>query len=302
MRELVSVVITTYKRPPEMIAAAIESVLNQTYENIELFIVDDSPEDYSERVRVKEYCESIDDRRVKYVQHIVNQGACVARNTGMNLCNGSFISFLDDDDEYLPTRIERMLKCFDADDIVMVYCDAAMFNNGVYRNKNYSDLNSPHEGYVYDEIMKKNFIGSTSMVVIRTDILKSVGGFNPEMEASQDWETWTRVSQKGRVAYCSEVLFNYYAYDGDGAAARISNNTKRRIRALQHLNEIHRDYLIKHKNTYAIRKEYEMRLHIQSHDIRSSLGCYLDIIKLRPIAIVKNIYLLKAFGRWVVKK
>lgn len=68
-KELVSVVITTYKRRVSQIKAAIDSVLNQSHENLELIIVDDSPNEYEYRDEVKNYCENISDSRVKYIQH-----------------------------------------------------------------------------------------------------------------------------------------------------------------------------------------------------------------------------------------
>ncbi|MDD6618751.1 MAG: glycosyltransferase [Clostridiales bacterium] len=300
---LISVVVTTYKRRVNEIQKAIYSVLNQTYTNLELTIVDDSPESYVHRDEVKTFCENIPDERVKYIQHEKNSGACIARNTGLAHSKGELISFLDDDDEYLPFRMEKMIGYFSAPNVVMVYADAAMYNNGKYRNINYSDTMKPRTGYIYDEIMKEDFIGSTSMAMLRTDILRKAGGFNPEMEACQDWETWIRVSQYGEIAYCPEVVFNYYAYDGDGADARISNDTNRRIRAVRHLNDMHADYLKEHKEALAVRKAYELRLHIKNGDIKNAVDCYLGVLSARPAAVLRNFILLKAFGRlWIKKK
>ena len=93
-KELVSVVITTYKRRVSQIKAAIDSVLNQSHENLELIIVDDSPNEYEYRDEVKNYCENILDSRVKYIQHEKNMGACAARNTGFSNSNGKYIAFL----------------------------------------------------------------------------------------------------------------------------------------------------------------------------------------------------------------
>lgn len=300
---LISVVVTTHKREVSEIRRAIDSVLNQTYQNLELTIVDDSPESYEHRNEVKAFCESISDERVTYIQHEKNSGACVARNTGLAHSKGEFISFLDDDDEFLPFRMEKMIGYFSDQNVVLVYADAAMYQNGKYENKNYSDLQKPRTGQVYDEIMKADFIGSTSMAMLRTDILRKAGGFNPEMEACQDWETWIRVARYGEVAYCPEVVFNYYAYDGNGKDARITNDTNRRIRAVRHLNELHADYLKEHKDTLAVRKAYEMRLHIKNSDIKSAVACYRDVLSARPTAILSNLILLKAFGRlWIKKK
>ena len=298
-KPLVTVIVTTYKRDVDQIQKAIYSILHQTYHSLELIIVDDSPDTYEFRKDVRNFCVNLNDSRVKYIPHAKNSGACVARNTGIANARGEFICFLDDDDEYLPNRIEQMIGYFSDQEVVLVYADAAMYNNGKLRRK-YSDIMRPREGYVYDEIMKEDFIGSTSMTLLRASVLKAVGGFNPEMEASQDWETWIRVCKLGKVAYCPEILMNYYAYDGDGI--RISNDTNRRLRALQHLNELNKDYLGEHPEALAVRKTYELRLHILNKDLKNASICYFSVIKNRPFAVMHNLILLKAFGRLIIKR
>ncbi len=298
---LVSVIITTYKRKVEIISIAIQSILNQTYKNLELIVVDDSPCDYVERKNVKKYCESINDSRIKYIQHKSNKGACAARNTGINNSNGEFVCFLDDDDQYLPNKIEKMIPVLlKNDENVLVYCDISMYQNGKYRKK-YSEIQTPQKGYVYDKIMAVNFIGPTSIALMRMSAVKKAGCFDTEMEASQDWDLWIRISQFGKIDYIDEVLFNYYS-DAGASNDRISNDTMRRIRALQHLNVKNMDYLLKNKDAYAARKEYEMRMNISINHIKDAIKCYFSVIKYRPKTILKNIILLKAFGRIVFKK
>ena len=100
MDELVTVVITTYKRPPEIVNRAIQSVLMQTYPHIELIVVDDSPADYELREETARLVTGIGGN-TRYIQHEKNLGACAARNTGLKHANGVYIAFLDDDDEWL---------------------------------------------------------------------------------------------------------------------------------------------------------------------------------------------------------
>lgn len=297
---LVTVIITTYKRNVDVISKAVNSILNQTYKNLELIIVDDSPNDYIERINVKNYCTSIKDKRVKYIQNEKNSGACVSRNNGINNASGEYVCFLDDDDEYLPNKIEKMLPLLIKDqETVLVYCDIAMYKNKKYRKK-YSEIQQPQKGYVYDKIMRVNFIGPTSIALMRMSTVKMAGCFDPQMEASQDWDLWIRISRLGKIDYVNEVLFNYYS-DAGASADRISNDTSRRIRALKHLNQKNENYLLKNKNTYAARKEYEMRMYITINQIKKAIVCYFDVIKYRPKTILKNIILLKAFGRLIFK-
>src|SRR5690625_2563800 len=97
---LVSVIIPTYKRP-HMLARAIESVLNQTYINIEIIIVDDNSIESSYRKETIEFMRRYSEyNNILYVKHKENKGGSVARNTGIAIAKGKFVTFLDDDDEY----------------------------------------------------------------------------------------------------------------------------------------------------------------------------------------------------------
>ena len=119
---MVSAVITTCKREPAIAERALLSVLNQTYKDIEIIIVDDSPDDYPLRKEV----ESMVTRHagVKYIKHAQCMGACAARNTGLRAASGEFIAYLDDDDEWLPEKTAVQLEAFTDDRIALVYCDA----------------------------------------------------------------------------------------------------------------------------------------------------------------------------------
>ena len=114
MNELVSAVIITYKRKPEIVKRALESVLSQTYRPLEIIVVDDSPCDYELRSQVRETVESFNEE-ICYIQHEKNCGACVARNTGLKRAHGKYIAFLDDDDEWVSDKIEKQIAAFNDD-------------------------------------------------------------------------------------------------------------------------------------------------------------------------------------------
>ncbi|RLF83553.1 glycosyl transferase, partial [Thermococci archaeon] len=106
-RPTVSVIIPTYNRA-NLLKRAIASVLNQTFTDFELIVVDDaSPDNTPEVVR------SINDGRIRYVRLKKNSGGPVARNTGIRKARGRFIALLDDDDEWLPNRLELQIKKFE---------------------------------------------------------------------------------------------------------------------------------------------------------------------------------------------
>jgi len=105
-KPLVSVIITTYNRA-YCLKKAITSAINQTYDNLEIIVLDDGSTDNTELVVKK-----ISDSRIVYIRHQKNKGIGAARNTGIKNSKGSFIAFLDSDDEYLPEKIEKSLEVF----------------------------------------------------------------------------------------------------------------------------------------------------------------------------------------------
>lgn len=119
----VSVIIPTYNRPA-LIQRAIKSVLNQTHQNFEIVIVDDSPNDETEKV-----VKSFNDQRIKYIKNKERKGPSAARNQGIKASDpqSKYIAFLDDDDEYLPILLEKAVKKMEENsEIVMVCTDAEM--------------------------------------------------------------------------------------------------------------------------------------------------------------------------------
>jgi glycosyltransferase involved in cell wall biosynthesis len=125
VNKLVSVVIPTYYRN-DWLRTAIESATSQTYEPIEIIVVDDSGERYAESV-AREY-------DVTYIAHERNQGGNPARNTGIAASNGEYIQLLDDDDRLLPTKIEKHVAVLDSSPSVgVVYCGIQQHNDAVFR-------------------------------------------------------------------------------------------------------------------------------------------------------------------------
>jgi len=106
---LVSVIIPTYKRP-NMLGRAIDSVLEQSYSNIEVIVVDDNSDGDKYRLETIQYMERYaDDPRVKYIKHKINQSGSAARNTGIQNSVGEYIAFLDDDDYFFKDRVKEAI-------------------------------------------------------------------------------------------------------------------------------------------------------------------------------------------------
>lgn len=244
---MVSAIITTYKRPPEIIKRAAQSVLNQTYSDIELIIVDDSPATYDLRDAVREMANMLGER-VNYIRHEKNMGACAARNTGLKNAKGEFVAFLDDDDEWLPEKIGKQLSVIEKnEDIALVYC--GRYTHFVSEDKTEQQRVKFYNGKVYEKLILENFIGSTSFPLIRKSIIEKHGGFDVNMKAAQDYELWLRIAREYEVEYVREPLVRYYVHEGD----QISKNNRNKVDGLNRLNELNMDYLKKHPKAHAIR-------------------------------------------------
>lgn len=296
---MVTAVITTCKRTPDVLERAIKSVISQTYKDIELFVIDDSPSSYEYREQIKMMVESYSNQRVVYIPHQKNSGACVARNTGLKAANGEYIAFLDDDDEWLPEKIEKQLDAFKKYDskTALIYCGRFTVDDttGVIKERQAEF----HEGFVFDILIKKNFIGSTSYPLLRTDVLREFGGFDPQMPASQDYDVWLRIAQKYKVGYVRESLVRYHIHDGEF----ITGNPNKKIVALERLNSKHEVYLKKHKDALWQRRITIIDYYSATGHYGKMMTRWLSAVALRPSAIKENfVYLYSAWANAKFRK
>ena len=178
-RPLVSVIIPTYNRA-SLLKRAIESVLNQEFEDFELIVVDDASQDRTPKV-----IESFKDGRIRYLRLKKNSGGPVARNTGIKKARGKFIALLDDDDEWLPNRLSVQIEKFETLEkkVGVVYGGFYYVSqeNGRIIGKRFPR----YRGNVYHHLLRENFIGSPTLL-IRRECFKKAGLFDPKLSSSQD--------------------------------------------------------------------------------------------------------------------
>lgn len=167
-----------------------------------------------------------------------------------------------------------------------------------YKGELYSLPFNMYRGSVYKQLSCDNFIGSCSFPLLKSEALEKVGGFDPKMVASQDWDTWLRISKIYDIDYTEDSLIHYYIHKGE----RITGNTMKRLDALHRLDEKQKDILTTDKDVLVSRREYELRLYIQSKQVGEAIKCYFEIVAAKPYRVGKNIILLKAFGRFIVKR
>lgn len=180
-KDLVTVVIPTYKRQWKYVSRAIESVLSQTYKNIEIIVVDDSPDSYSSRNDVKkhmlQYIEK--NKNIVYLMNEENIGGSLSRNKGINIANGEYITFLDDDDEYLPDKIKNQIEFMKNTNCDLSFEDMKMYNekDEIVDYRTHNDIKSFDNKYLLKYHLKYHMTG-TPTFMFKTSALKKIGGFD----------------------------------------------------------------------------------------------------------------------------
>ena len=208
-KPLVSVVIPTYKRP-DMIARAVESVLNQTYDNIEIFVVDDNDPSFPERKATEEVMAQFESNpQVTYIQHECNKNGSAARNTGWRQANGDYITYLDDDDEISPRKIQAQVECLEALDESWRACYTAYHT--LMQDGSIQKSTTNQSGDVYlRALMRVFYVGSGSNVLLRKKVVDEINGYDEDFLRNQDIEFMARAFENYKVAYVPEDLLTIH--------------------------------------------------------------------------------------------
>lgn len=229
---MISVIIPTYNREKTIIRS-IKSILNQTYQDFELLIIDDGSTD-----RTREVVEAIKDSRVKYLYQ-KNQGACVARNYGINCSKGSYIAFQDSDDLWLPEKLEKQLKVFQNNkDVDIVCCKTScvrLDGTKIYPMKDFQ------EGII--DNMHGPIGISTQTIMIKKEVAQKVK-FDPKVTRYQDLD-FLLTAQKNFNIYC----MNEYLVERFHNVDSITNHPERAYNMELYFEKKYSE-IFKRKNNY----------------------------------------------------
>ena len=207
---LVSVVIAVYNSE-NYIARSIESILNQTYKNIELIIVDDSSSDNTHDIleKYKDY------ESITIVFNQYNLGIAKSRNIGGKIAKGKYIAVQDADDVSLVTRIENQVEFLETrKDVVVLGTKRINIKNNVKNSGHYYDENK-----INNIVYLSNPIAHTS-AMIRKDIYDKVNGYNETYETTVDYELYIRLIEYGKIAMLKEELVEYYIHNNSISAKK----------------------------------------------------------------------------------
>ncbi len=198
--ELVSVVITTYKGY-EKLDRAIDSVLAQTYSDIEIIVVDDNARGTEERILTERVMERYQKDNIVYLKHDVNRNGAAARNTGIKAAKGRYITFLDDDDYIVEDRIEEAVTQLKKNSANIFLCSVCV----VRKNISIKIVHIPLKICVKDILLNDSIIGTGSNLFLETDIVNAVFGFDESFKRYQDREFLLRICEAGKICTFDKV-------------------------------------------------------------------------------------------------
>ncbi|MGE5499749.1 MAG: glycosyltransferase family 2 protein [Syntrophothermus sp.] len=208
----VSVIIPTKNRSA-MLRRAVKSVLRQTYSDWDIIIVDDASDDDTPGMVNYMLGRYGLQGRLKYIRHEKPLGGAAARNKGIFSARGFYIAFLDDDDKWMPEKLEKQVGCMKANENAGIcYTGRKIVRTGDIipgLGKKYSYRKPPAFDH-YKAIMTDNFVGITSSVMIPRSVLLAVSGFDEVLPCYQDYDLFIRILERWKAVGIDEPLVLYY--------------------------------------------------------------------------------------------
>lgn len=223
--KLVSVVIPTYGGSAYL-DRCIDSVLSQSYNEIEVIVVDDNGSGTPYQIETSKIMKKYDGNpSVKYICHEVNKNGSAARNTGVRNSKGEYIALLDDDDVFRPDKIERQVELLESlpDDYAFVYCSHELYHNDVLVKTE----RAKNSGYLFYEKLLNKFSVQTSGVLIRRKVFEEFNGFDESFRRHQDWEFIARVMSKYKIKADDFLGYTRYLYGRSDAMSPEQSKERR---------------------------------------------------------------------------
>lgn len=207
--ELISVIIPTYNRV-ELLGRSIRSVLSQTYTNLELLIIDDCSDDGT-----GDFVKGLSDKRIRYHRNEKNLGLSGAKNRGISLAKGNLVAFQDDDDEWLPHKLARLMEVWNREGdekTGMIYHEMQEQGSDSFIPSRDIPLEWKSKD-IFEHMLLYPMIGATASL-IRKSCLEELGGFNEALGSIEDYEFYLRMARKHKILFVGEPLMIIYDTPG----------------------------------------------------------------------------------------
>ena len=203
---LVSVIIPTHNRAG-FLAGAVNSVLAQSFNDLEIVVVDDCSGDDTPALM-----ESFRRPGIRYLRHDRQRGGAAARNTGIHHSTGEYVAFLDDDDEWYPEKLDRQVSTLLASpaDVGGIYTGYFIVDRS--DNQIRGQMVPTERGDLYETLLAGNCIGSTSSMLLRRSCFDKVGIFDERLPSFQDYDLWLRIARKYQFECIRQPLLKYFVH------------------------------------------------------------------------------------------
>lgn len=275
--ELVSAVVITYNRPVEILKRAVTSVINQTYSNFELIVVNDYPENSQLKDEIKMMLDSFNDNRIRYIVHKKNMGACKARNTGILQSSGEYVCLLDDDDEWLPNKMKLQMQGFKDDSVGLVY---SPFYNVKGNSTSELAVRGTKSGRLLQDMLRENCVGGTSMTMLKREVFEKCGMFDENLLSSQDYDLWVRVAMKYNFCYVDVPLTIRHMQEDS-----ITSNFSKQLQGFEYFNNKHASLYERNSKAFNYRCNRRANKWYEQGHFKEAWGAYKLAIKACPISI-----------------
>lgn len=216
-KPLISVIIPAYN-VSEFIGETLDSVFSQTFQDFEVIVINDGSPDTRELERVLQSFPS----KLNYIKQ-ENQGAAAARNAGVVAARGDLVAFLDADDLWLPSFLEKQFELLKSNNADLVFADALLFGDSPLAGRTFMQVEPPRGEVTPENLLAVKVTVLTSTVLARKAPIIEVGMFDVRMRRGQDFDLWLRLAKAGaRFAYRREVLANHRIVESGLSGGTIS--------------------------------------------------------------------------------
>lgn len=200
-KSLISVILPTYNRS-NVVTRAIDSILCQSYSNIEIIVVDDGSTDNTETA-LEKYS-----GKITYVKQD-NAGASSARNHGIEVSNGEYIAFLDSDDQWGCEKLSLQYEFIKNNNVALVSTLAYTYDENNSLKKSTTKSIAKKSIKTFEDVFQHPYLG-TPTVLVKKDVLVEAGGFDESLRTAEDIDLFLRIASKHNIGYIDKPLVNIY--------------------------------------------------------------------------------------------
>jgi len=284
-------IITLTRNRARLLARAIKSILSQSYKNFEYIIIDGASSDNTDKV-----VHQFNDPRIKYLRLADNWPVPESIYYGFKKSCGQYITFLDDDDEYLPQKVEKQLALINSlpQSYGFVYCWMDYFDDK--SGKKIREWHPTVRGNAYYHQIERQSVGGTPTLLIRSDAFQQIGGWNKGLRHITDWELSTRLSRYYFTDFVPEVLVHVHTNHGYERMQE-KNETDERIAAKIEFHEYFFREFADGFEKYPSKKKHHLKalsyMYLKKKQYSRGFDYFDQFIKAKP----NLLELFRAIGR-----